>query len=151
MKLHDDDNAKEIIAALRAEGATVERWVGSGRQAGLPDIVCGYRGTTFLFEIKAAKGKPEASQETFHSKWKGGPIVTIRTVPEALAALGVGIDVTPVPAERWLSRELEAKADEMMRAILGAYNRRSEPHDLRSTLEVTRQYLGRAVRASVTG
>ena len=60
-----DTNAKEIIAALEAGGCTVES---IGRPV---DIAVGWRGQSFLFEIKTAKGKLRESQIKFINRWTG--------------------------------------------------------------------------------
>lgn len=45
-----DANQSEIVAALRAAGATVQHLHEVGR--GCPDILVGFRGQNYLFEIK---------------------------------------------------------------------------------------------------
>jgi hypothetical protein len=77
-----DANAKEIIAAWEAVGATVER---IGRPV---DVAVGFRGRDYLFEIKTAKGKLRASQVAFLARWRGNPNKIIRSVDEGLVAIG---------------------------------------------------------------
>ena len=86
-----DDNQREIMAALRQVGATVRSLAAVGE--GFPDLAAGFRGRTFLLEVKRpkAKGQPEGTlteaQELFFDEWKGQAAV-VRTVEEALKAIG---------------------------------------------------------------
>lgn len=83
-----DSTQAEIVAALRAMGATV--WV-----IGLPlDLLCGYRGHTLLIECKTLVGKrdPKASRYTtlqldFFRDWKGGPVATVVDAEGAVRVL----------------------------------------------------------------
>lgn len=52
-------------------------------------MLVGFEGTTYLMEVKVAKGRLSKAQEEFHASWRGGPIVVIRTPLEALAAIGL--------------------------------------------------------------
>lgn len=70
-----DGNQAEIVELLREiPGCTVA--VTSAVGNGFPDIVVGYRGFNFLFEIKDPT-KPKSDQELtddqqrFHAAWKG--------------------------------------------------------------------------------
>jgi hypothetical protein len=66
------------VAALRAVGAQVEQVSGKGA----PDLVITFQGRSYAVEVKSEKGtRTKAQQATRY------PIV--RTVPEALAVLGV--------------------------------------------------------------
>ena len=91
MKFHSDSPTKSIVAALREAGATVYYWKAVSRTAGVPDLIVGYGGTTWLFEVKSATGKLSEKQEAFHAAWRGGVIVTVRTPEQALAAIGVAV------------------------------------------------------------
>ena len=91
-----DGNEKEIVAALRAVGASVSHLSDSG----VPDLLVGYRGETYLLEIKepgqgqnkrrskGGVGDLTASQVTWWQTWLGKPAVVVRTVDEALGAIG---------------------------------------------------------------
>jgi hypothetical protein len=96
-----DSNEPEIVTALEAVGASVTR-LGS---KGVPDLLVGYRGETFLLEVKHvdAKGKtvrrwsggkkPDErglteQQQTWWATWTGKPPVIVRTPEEALRAIG---------------------------------------------------------------
>jgi hypothetical protein len=87
-----DANEAEIIAALRAVGATVQQLSGED----VPDLLVGFRGVDYLVEVKMPLGpKGGASdrvlsegQATWHAAWRGRPPVVVRAVEEALAAIG---------------------------------------------------------------
>lgn len=83
-----DANKAEIVAALRAAGATV--W-----DLKLPvDLLCGYKGKTLLMELKNGRAAPSQQkltklQASFMANWMGGPVVTVNDVEGALRALKV--------------------------------------------------------------
>lgn len=86
-----DANHVQIVSALRAAGATVQSLAECGR--GVPDILCGYRGVTFLLEVKNGKLPPSARELTpaqieWHVNWRGGACVVVNSPDEALAAIG---------------------------------------------------------------
>lgn len=88
-----DRNAVEIATALRNAGAICRFIEGSHGQSGLPDLLVGFKGTTYLLEVKVEKGRLSAAQAAFHLSWRGGPIIVVRTPLEALAAIGLyGVD-----------------------------------------------------------
>lgn len=79
-----DANQPEIIAALEKIGASVF-------PMGKPlDLLVGYQGVTHILEVKNADGKNklEPDQETFIAEWRGRPPVIVRTVDDALEAIG---------------------------------------------------------------
>jgi hypothetical protein len=92
-----DINEPEIIAALRAVGATVfslDKPV---------DLLVGYKGKTLLMEVKQYGKKKRmdgfihdltTGQREFFSSWRGGELVTVRSVEQALACLGIGANQT---------------------------------------------------------
>jgi hypothetical protein len=79
-----DANQAEIVKALRDVGAFV--WI-----IGLPvDLLVGYRGHTFLMEIKTNSKKSLTDlQRDFFSSWDGGIVCRIDTVESALRMIGV--------------------------------------------------------------
>ena len=83
-----DLNQNEIVRALRAIGASV--FITNQVGAGFPDIVVGWFGKNYLFEIKNAetRGRLTTDQLDFHVTWKGS-VNVIRTLQEAFAVLGV--------------------------------------------------------------
>lgn len=85
-----DDNQPAIVSALRQVGATVLvlSMVGSG----CPDIAVGYRGITYLFEIKdgakpASKRKLTGDEQIWHDNWRGH-VAIVENVDDALTQIG---------------------------------------------------------------
>jgi len=84
-----DGNQAEIVAALRAAGASV--WI-----IGLPvDLAVGFQGKTLLVEIKQTTGKRNPKpcrhtqlQKDFMMTWNGGAVSTVTDVDGALRAIG---------------------------------------------------------------
>ncbi len=73
----------------------------SGVGDGFPDLAVGYRGTTYLFEVKnkmhyrdgkprreQSAGKLTPSEERFHSEWSGHAAV-VETVDDVLREIGL--------------------------------------------------------------
>jgi hypothetical protein len=84
-----DANQEAIVAALRAAGCSVSLIQGV-REAGIPDLLVGLRGTTYLLEVKRPKGgRLSPSQKDWAVLWRGGPTCVVRTVEGALAAVGM--------------------------------------------------------------
>ena len=88
-----DANEPEIITALRAVGAVV--WQVS--EKGVPDLVVGYEGATFLLEVKAPGKWLTPDQKDVHAAWKGGHIFVVETPAQALRAIGAGTHHGHVP------------------------------------------------------
>ena len=91
-----DKNEKPIVKALRQVGASVEYLTGTG----IPDLLVGYRGVTYLIEIKGEHGKAEShgkktesglrdTQERWWKAWQGAQPVVATNSEEALKAIGV--------------------------------------------------------------
>ena len=99
--MKSDSNAKEIVAALRAVGASVHHLDPRGTTIGrgLPDLLVGFKGRTCLMEVKRPVGprggtagrKLRPSQEAFLRAWRGGPVFEVRSVGEALTAVGLEV------------------------------------------------------------
>lgn len=85
-----DKNQAPIVEALRKAGAVVWEIRSTGARRGLPDLMCGYAGRTWLLEVKQPGGKLSPEQERFAGTWRGGPVATVTTPEEALAAVGIG-------------------------------------------------------------
>lgn len=87
-----DANQPEIIRALRSiYGVTVTPTHTAG--AGFPDLAVGFRGQTFLLEIKDGAKPPSArkltaDQEQWHREWTG-QVAVVSNVREALEAIGI--------------------------------------------------------------
>lgn len=87
-----DANHRAIVEALRDVGCSVASLAGVGD--GAPDLLVGIRKETFLLEVKDGTKKPSAqrlreSQAMWHAEWKGRPVIVVRSVDEALRAVGV--------------------------------------------------------------
>ena len=85
-----DTNQSTITAALRQVGASVQPIHTLGK--GVPDLLVGYRGVNHVLEIKDGAKPPSAQKLTsdeahWHATWRGRVIV-VRSVDEALAAIG---------------------------------------------------------------
>ena len=81
-----DENQPVIVAALRKVGATVFSLHRVG--AGCPDLLIGFRGSTFLLEVKEEKGALTLPQLRFMWEWNGDEVKVVRTVEQALRAIG---------------------------------------------------------------
>lgn len=102
-----DSTQRAIIEALRKAGATVYSLAMVG--AGVPDLLCGARGNTYLLECKSPRsrlksGKPRTArevvsaerQQAWRDRWRGGPVHVVETPLEALMACSLsqgGIEV----------------------------------------------------------
>ncbi len=84
MARRTDRNQAEIVAALRAAGASVQDLHEIG--CGCPDILIGYGGVNLLMEIKAPCGHLLKSEWDWHQAWRGCVII-VRSVEDALDAL----------------------------------------------------------------
>jgi hypothetical protein len=82
-----DKNEPDIVNALEAVGASVSRI----SSLGIPDLLVGWRGDTFLLEVKNGKAKLNDNQVAWHNAWNGAPAIIVRTPEEALGAIGVTI------------------------------------------------------------
>ncbi len=79
-----DQNQDQVISALRAAGAYV--WI-----IGLPvDLLVGYKGHTFLVEVKnGSKKRLTKLQADFFENWHGSTLVRIDSPESALRMLRV--------------------------------------------------------------
>ena len=79
-----DKNQQEIVSALRAAGAYV--WI-----IGLPvDLLVGYKGHTFLLEVKDGPRKRLTGlQDDFFKNWAGSTLARIDGSEAALRMIGV--------------------------------------------------------------
>lgn len=85
-----DDNQKQIVAALRAAGASVQHLHAVGQ--GCPDILCGFRGENHLIEIKDGSKPPSArgltdAQMRWHMLWNG-QVAIAESEADALRIIG---------------------------------------------------------------
>lgn len=84
-----DANQRQIVAALRAIGATVQLLHTVGR--GVPDLLVGFRGINYLLEIKDGAKPPSKRRLTpderrWHELWRG-QVAVVSSVDEALEAI----------------------------------------------------------------
>jgi hypothetical protein len=79
-----DKNQNEIVYVLDKLGLSVYDLSQVG--GGMADIIVAYNGINFLFEIKTEKGRLNATQKEFHSKWQGS-IAVIKSPYDAIACL----------------------------------------------------------------
>ena len=79
-----DANQEQIVSALRSAGAYV--WI-----IGLPvDLLVGFRGHTFLVEIKStSKKRFTGLQADFFVNWSGSTLSRIDSPEAALRMIGV--------------------------------------------------------------
>ena len=94
-----DQNEPDIVRALQGAGATVTRLDGDG----VPDLLVGFNGRSFLLEVKlplgprggvhhhghkGTRGDMTAAQVKWWDAWTGEPAIVVRSPAEALAAIG---------------------------------------------------------------
>lgn len=78
-----DNNERPIIDALRTAGASVEQL----SKKGVPDLLVGFQGRTYLMEVKDTKGKLTPDEDTWIGAWKGN-VYIVRSIEEALEVIG---------------------------------------------------------------
>lgn len=83
-----DANQSDVVTALRYYGATVQptSMVGDG----VPDLLVGVGGRTFLIEVKdgskpSAARKLTPAQEKWFSEWRGEPVFVAESAAVAVA------------------------------------------------------------------
>lgn len=81
-----DSNQQDIISALREAGATV---IIVSRVPHFVDLVVGYKGRTYLLEVKEEGKNLRPEQKEFFDSWNGGIMAMVRTVQEALKICGM--------------------------------------------------------------
>jgi hypothetical protein len=82
-----DDNHAEIIAGLRQIGVTI---LDTHQLPNCFDFLAGYRGQTFLFEVKnplrpKSARKLTKGEQAFKDVWRGSTYHIIETLAEAIA------------------------------------------------------------------
>ncbi len=80
-----DANQDAIVSALRAAGASVQSMAQLGK--GVPDLLIGHEGETWVFEVKGPHGKLTPDQETWLKNWKGA-VHIVREPDDALRIIG---------------------------------------------------------------
>lgn len=80
-----DANEDAIVLALRKAGASVTPL----SVPGCVDLLVGYQGDTFLLEIKDGRNGLTDEQQAWHAAWRGRKPWIVRTIEEALEAIGI--------------------------------------------------------------
>jgi hypothetical protein len=75
-----DANQARVVAALRRVGASVQPLHAVGK--GVPDLLVGFRGVTWLVECKDGSKRPSSRKLTpdqveWHAAWRGGPVAVV--------------------------------------------------------------------------
>ena len=119
-----DANHAEIVRALRRCGCSVLSLASVGN--GCPDLLVGLGGRNVLLEVKTGKRELDGEQVAFHAAWNG-PIRTVRTAEEAIAALGLGARAGACPHDN-------RRSGTALTGILGPRDRRVRPTTARTPL-----------------
>ena len=87
-----DANQADIVRDLRDMGCSVTLLHAVG--GGVPDLMVGWQGETFLLEIKDGNKPPSARKKTdaqviWHDAWRGKPVAVVCNIREALEAIGI--------------------------------------------------------------
>ena len=90
-----DANQPAIVKALRqVPGVSVA--VTSDLGKGFPDLVVGYLGANYMFELKDPDKPPSArkltkAEQTFHDNWRGC-VLKVTTIEAILRTLNIGAE-----------------------------------------------------------
>jgi hypothetical protein len=82
-----DGNHQAVAHSLERAGATVVSLAPLGN--GVPDLLVGYHGQTFLLEVKDGEKPPSKRELTdlereFFARWRGGDLFLVSSPAEAL-------------------------------------------------------------------
>lgn len=80
-----DRNQADIVRALRQVGAEVTPTHTLGH--GFPDLVAGFRGVTYLLEVKMPGEHLTEDEERWHRRWSG-QVSIVYSEEDALRAIG---------------------------------------------------------------
>lgn len=85
-----DANQTQVVSVLRGYGASVQSLAAVGK--GVPDLLVGYRGKTYLLEVKngnkfASQTKLTPDQQDWHLQWKGDKPVIVYSPTDAVKAI----------------------------------------------------------------
>lgn len=75
-----DANSQEIVNALRGLGCTV--FVLEPGAGGVPDLAIGYKGDTWLAEVKNGNAPFTPDQKRLFAEWRGNPILVLRSLED---------------------------------------------------------------------
>ena len=89
IRARTDANQASIVKGLRGIGASVAILAQIGN--GIPDLLVGFRGKNFLFEIKDGDKPPSqkkltADEKIFFATWKGSAFV-VENIEQAIKVL----------------------------------------------------------------
>ena len=90
-----DANQPEIVKALRQlPGVSVA--ITSDLGKGFPDLVVGYRGANYMYELKDPDKPPSGrkltkSEQTFHDNWTGH-VAVITTINSCMRTLNIRVE-----------------------------------------------------------
>lgn len=90
-----DANQAVLVTELRRVGASVQSLASLGQ--GTPDLLVGWRGGNYLFEVKdprkpPAQRKLTEAEERWHGAWRGR-CYTVETFDECCGLLGIEDEV----------------------------------------------------------
>lgn len=85
-----DRNHREVVAALRQIGATVQSLADLGK--GVPDLLVGFRGRDVLLEVKDGSLPPSKRNLTpdeakWSEAWRGAPVTVVLNAEDAIRAV----------------------------------------------------------------
>jgi len=82
-----DANQQLVVDALRQIGCSVKSLAAVGQ--GCPDLLVGFRGQTYLVEVKNVRGKNQITelQKRWFAEWRGSPVIVARSVDEAVLGI----------------------------------------------------------------
>ena len=80
-----DVNEAEIVDALVKVGASVVRLSSKG----VPDLLVGYAGITYLLEVKQPGEQLTGDQVLWHARWRGERPTIVTSIEQAKRAIGV--------------------------------------------------------------
>ena len=86
-----DQNQDQVVSALRSAGAKVQSLAAVGK--GVPDLLCQYKGTFYLIEVKDGRKPPSQRRLTddqvkWHEEWKSAFLGVVESPDEALRFIG---------------------------------------------------------------
>ena len=86
-----DDNHKQIVQELRASLPEATVFDASGAGRGFPDLVVGWKGRNYLFELKNGSQVPSrrrltVAQVGMHGNWQG-QVAIVHSASDILAAM----------------------------------------------------------------
>ena len=87
-----DGNQSKIVKSLRSIPGVIVATLNREKN-GMPDILVGFKGRNFLFEIKDPQKPPSAraltpKEKQFHETWRG-QVTIVTTLDEILKVIGL--------------------------------------------------------------